>query len=61
MDTLGKRLIAAAKEARSIARGEASDSRYRIHRPNVPLVPAKAGTQGQGLDSRLRGNERKDS
>jgi hypothetical protein len=25
----------------------------------VPLVPAKAGTQGQELDSRLRGNERK--
>jgi hypothetical protein len=25
---------------------------------NTPLVPAKAGTQGQELDSRFRGNER---
>jgi hypothetical protein len=25
----------------------------------VPLVPAKAGTQGQELDARFRGHERK--
>jgi hypothetical protein len=26
----------------------------------MPLVPAKAGTQSQVLDSRFRGNERED-
>lgn len=33
MSKLGKKLIRAAKEARTIARGEAKSSRYRIHLP----------------------------
>jgi putative transcriptional regulator len=33
MSKLGKRLIAAAKEARAIARGEADPRTYRIHVP----------------------------
>ena len=33
MSTLGKRLIKAAKEARSIARGEADPATYRVHVP----------------------------
>ena len=33
MSKLGKRLIASAKEARKIARGEADPSTYRIHLP----------------------------
>jgi putative transcriptional regulator len=33
MSKLGKRLLRAAKEARSIARGEAKASTYRIHLP----------------------------
>jgi putative transcriptional regulator len=33
MSTLGKRLIAAAKEARQIARGKADPATYRIHVP----------------------------
>jgi putative transcriptional regulator len=33
MSKLGKRLIAAAKEARAIARGEADPKTYRIHVP----------------------------
>jgi putative transcriptional regulator len=32
MSTLGKKLIGAAKEARTIARGEARASTYRLHR-----------------------------
>jgi putative transcriptional regulator len=34
MSKLGKRLIRAAKEARSIARGEMKPSTYRIHLPD---------------------------
>jgi putative transcriptional regulator len=34
MSTLGKRLIAAAKEARQIARGKAHPATYRIHVPS---------------------------
>jgi putative transcriptional regulator len=37
MTKLGKRLIAAAKEAHAIARGEADPSTYRIHVPNVDV------------------------
>ena len=33
MTSLGKRLISAAKEARSIARGKADPSTYRLHLP----------------------------
>jgi hypothetical protein len=33
MSKLGKRLIRSAKEARSIARGEAKATSYRIHPP----------------------------
>lgn len=33
MTSLGKRLIAAAKEARAIARGEADPATYRVHTP----------------------------
>lgn len=33
MTTLGKRLIKAAEEARSIVRGEADPSTYRVHVP----------------------------
>ncbi len=33
MSKLGKRLLRAAKEARSIARGEAKSSTYRVHLP----------------------------
>jgi putative transcriptional regulator len=33
MSKLGKRLIAAAKESRAIARGEADPASYRIHVP----------------------------
>ena len=33
MTTLGKRLIAAAKEARAIARGEADPGSYNVHVP----------------------------
>jgi fatty-acyl-CoA synthase len=32
---------------------------FRLREHDSPLVPAKAGTQSQELDSRLRGNERK--
>lgn len=34
MTSLGKRLIAAAKEGRAIARGEADSATYRIHTPS---------------------------
>jgi putative transcriptional regulator len=33
MTALGKRLIAAAKEARAIARGEVDSETYRVHAP----------------------------
>jgi putative transcriptional regulator len=33
MTTLGKRLIKAAREARTIARGEADQATYRVHVP----------------------------
>lgn len=40
MTALGKGLIAAAKEARAIARGEADPATYRIHVP--PEIDVKA-------------------
>src|SRR5437016_5589145 len=46
MTNLGKRLIAAAKEARAIARGEADPSTYRVHIPvdvNVKAIRRKLG------------------
>ena len=39
MSKMGKRLLAAAKEARAIARGEADPKTYRVH------VPAKIDVQ----------------
>ena len=38
--TLGKRLIKAAEEARSIARGEADPSTYKVHVPSDANVKA---------------------
>jgi hypothetical protein len=49
MSRLGKRLIAAAREARRIARGEANPSQYRVHnrkQRNALPVAAKAKTNG---------------
>ncbi|TDR94570.1 helix-turn-helix domain-containing protein [Enterovirga rhinocerotis] len=44
MTSLGKRLIVAAKEARSIARGEADPSSYRVHVPaTVDVAGIRAG------------------
>lgn len=40
MSKLGKRLIAAAKEARIIARGDAAKTSYRIHVPDEIDVKA---------------------
>ena len=40
MSTLGKRLIKAAKEARTIARGEARPKTFRVHTPSDIDVPA---------------------
>jgi hypothetical protein len=40
MSKMGKRLIAAANEARAIARGEADAKTYRVH------VPAEIDVQG---------------
>lgn len=44
MSTLGKRLIQAATEARSIARGEADPRTYRVHvPPDVNVAKIRAG------------------
>jgi putative transcriptional regulator len=47
MSKLGKRLIAAAKEARAIVRGEADPATYRIHVP--VLVDVKSLRRRLGL------------
>jgi putative transcriptional regulator len=47
MSKLGKRLIRAADEALSIARGEADPSTYRVHVP--PRVNVRAIRKRQGL------------
>jgi putative transcriptional regulator len=47
MTTLGKRLIQAAEEARSIARGEADPSTYKVHVPAE--INVKAIRQGLGM------------
>jgi putative transcriptional regulator len=44
MATLGKRLLQAAKEARTIARGEADPSTYKVHVPAE--IDVKAIRQG---------------
>ena len=44
MTTLGKRLIKAAEEARTIARGEADPSTYKVHVPAE--IDVKAIRQG---------------
>jgi len=46
MSTLGKRLITAAKEARTIARGEADRGSFNIH------IPAEVDVKG--IRSRLK-------
>jgi len=51
MTTLGKRLIKAAREARSIARGEAEPGSYRVH------VPAEVDVQGIRRRLKLSQNE----
>src|ERR1043166_2727652 len=46
MSKLGKRLIASAKEARAIARGEADPATYRVHVPprvDVAAIRKRAG------------------
>jgi putative transcriptional regulator len=45
--TLGKRLIQAAEEARSIVRGETAPSTYRVHVPAE--VDVKATGQERGM------------
>jgi putative transcriptional regulator len=45
--TLGKRLIQAAEEARSIVRGETAPSTYRVHVPAE--VDVKATRQERGM------------
>jgi putative transcriptional regulator len=45
--TLGKRLIQAAEEARSIVRGETDPSTYRVHVPAE--VDVKAPRQERGM------------
>ncbi len=43
MSKFGKKLIRSAKEARSIARGEAKAGRYRIHLPGeASFAPLRA-------------------
>lgn len=51
MSKLGKRLIKAAQEARSIARGEADPHSYRVH------VPADIDVQGIRRKLNLSQNE----
>jgi putative transcriptional regulator len=51
MSTLGKRLIKAAREARSNARGEAKRGTYRVH------VPAEVDVQRIRLGLKLSQNE----
>lgn len=51
MSKLGKRLIKAAQEARSIARGEADPHSYRLH------VPADIDVQGIRRKLHLSQNE----
>ena len=51
MSKLGKRLIKAAQEARSIARGEADPHSYRVH------VPADIDVQGIRRKLRLSQSE----
>jgi putative transcriptional regulator len=51
MTALGKRLIKAAREARSIARGEAESGSYRVH------VPAEVDVQGIRRRLKLSQNE----
>ncbi|MEA2929482.1 MAG: putative transcriptional regulator [Hyphomicrobiales bacterium] len=51
MSTLGKRLIAAAKEARQIARGKADRSTYRIHIPSD--IDVQSIRKSLGLSQRV--------
>ena len=56
MSTLGKRLIAAAKEARQIARGKAATASYRIHVPtdiDVQSIRKSLGLSQAGFASKF--------
>jgi putative transcriptional regulator len=56
MSTLGKRLIAAAKEARQIARGEADPATYRVHVPadiDVQSIRKSLGLSQSAFASRF--------
>ena len=56
MSSLGKRLIASAKEARQIARGKAEPSSYRIHIPpdiDVQSIRKSLGMSQSGFASKF--------
>jgi len=56
MGTLGKRLIVAAKEARTIARGKADPKSYRVHTPdniNVPAIRKRLGLSQNEFSARF--------
>lgn len=56
MSSLGKRLIASAKEARQIARGKADPSTYRIHVPtdiDVQSIRKSLGMSQSGFASKF--------
>jgi putative transcriptional regulator len=56
MSKLGKRLIRAAKEARSIAQGKAKASTYRIHLPrdvDVQLIRKRLGLSQAEFSARF--------
>jgi putative transcriptional regulator len=55
MSTLGKRLIAAATEARRIARGEADPATYRVHIParvDVAAIRKRTGLSQNAFAAR---------
>lgn len=56
MSTLGKRLIKAAKEARTIARGKADPKSYRVHMPvdiDVPAIRKRLGLSQTEFSARF--------
>jgi putative transcriptional regulator len=56
MSKMGKRLLAAAKEARAIARGEADPKTYRVHVPaeiDVQRIRKKLGLSQNEFASRF--------
>jgi putative transcriptional regulator len=55
MSTLGKRLIASAKEARLIARGKADPATYRVHVParvDVAAIRKRSGLSQNAFAAR---------